>query len=61
MYPLLINYSTGEIIVSLDCKWVKEAVEKGIELNLCMFEYELNALKIVLKHLYNVDVEIECY
>lgn len=60
MYPLLLNYSTGEIYISMDCKWVKEIVRKGIEVNLCMFINELEALKIVIKNLYNMDVEIEC-
>ena len=60
LYPILIDVKSRQVVVSLDCSWVKETIEKFGTISLDMFtEVELNALKEIVRRLWNYDVTIE--
>lgn len=50
MYPLLYNPSTGEVLISKDCPWVRDRVSQGRSLSLSNFPNETSALiKVVAR------------
>ncbi len=59
MYPLLLNVVTKEVVISTECTWVRQMLERGFEITLESFPNEVNALKEVVKRLWGVDVECE--
>ncbi len=59
MYPLLYNPITGQVLISRECRWVDEILNKGLKVDLSMFPNELYALKLIIKKIHNLEVTFE--
>ncbi len=59
MYPLLYNPNTGEVLISTECQWVKQQMEKGHTPTLDEFPQETRALEEALSKLLRINIKIE--
>ncbi|ADY00392.1 hypothetical protein VMUT_0176 [Vulcanisaeta moutnovskia 768-28] len=58
MYPLLYNPSTGEVLISKECRWVSDAMNSDESIGLDSFPEETKALEEALSRLYKIKVRI---
>ncbi len=59
MFPLLFNPSSMQVLISLECTWVRRTIEEVGYVDLSMFPNEVRALRRVLRRLLGVGVVVE--